>query len=160
MINLENFKIWKVLFNFIVDCPNGFVPLNNKCFKVMPASNWSNNYIQCLQSRGVLLSIENTMSEKIARKLMKIFSIQSIFTGSQRNNDGKRWNSVWHEEMDIDLKTVDEDYKIFTTRDVIIATLNDDDSFTYESFLGYSTKTAGAICQYGEFYVQFTLNFR
>ena len=36
----------------LLDCPNGFVYLNNRCFKVLPESNYDRHVALCHNMQG------------------------------------------------------------------------------------------------------------
>ena len=63
---------------YSLDCPNGFVHLNNQCFQVMTPDTWYNQYRSCKLSRGTVLK-RNSENEKIIKSLMATHNLNAIF---------------------------------------------------------------------------------
>ena len=66
------------------DCPNGFVHLNNQCYKLLSPSLIELQLLACHNSRGQLLQISpsDPFSETVAKYLMNLFSVDSVFAGN------------------------------------------------------------------------------
>ena len=136
-----------VLFS---DCPNTFVHLNNKCFKMMPSDSWSNQFKNCWMSRGVLLSFHKApINELIAKKLMAVYGVTSIFLGMQRDSLGESWRSDWYHNHETDFEISDDEIETFVKNHVLVATL-DSGEFSMVSADGF--KEEAAICEHGNKY--------
>ena len=134
---------------FFSDCPNTFVPINNKCYKMMTDDLWSNQYKNCWMSRGVLLTIhDDAIGEMIAKKLMTYHDLGSIFLGVQRNFVGTKWQSDWYSNSDLEFGIPDDEITTFIKNHVMIATL-ESDTFSFASADGYRKEPA--ICEFGNF---------
>ena len=130
----------------VYDCPNTFVHLNNKCFKMMPSDSWSNQFKNCWMSRGVLLSFHKTpINELIAKKLMTVYGVTSIFLGMQRDSLGESWRSDWYHNHETDFEISDDQIETFVKNHVLVATL-DSGVFSMVSADGF--KEEAAICEH------------
>ena len=66
------------------DCPNGFVPINNKCFKWMTESTFVNQIKNCELVNGKMLSTtfeSNDAAVILSLKLMSEHSASKIYLG-------------------------------------------------------------------------------
>ena len=129
------------------DCPNTFVHLNNKCFKMMPSDSWSNQFKNCWMSRGVLLSFhKNPINELIAKKLMAVYGVTSIFLGMQRDYLGESWRSDWYHNHETDFEISDDEIETFVKNHVLVATL---DSGVFSMVSSDGVIEEAAICEHG-----------
>ena len=75
---------------FILDCPNGFKLINNRCFRHLSTDEPFENHLKnCDKMLGRLLSVE-TMAENdpnflVAKKIMTDNSKTTIFLGKYDN---------------------------------------------------------------------------
>ena len=72
----------------IADCPNGFVPINNRCFRHLSTDDTFENHLKnCDKMLGRLLSVEtmeaNDPDFLVAKKIMDDNSKTTIFLGTQ-----------------------------------------------------------------------------
>ena len=99
-------------------------------------------------SRGVLLSFyDDQNNEQIAKKLMTVYEVTSIYLGMKKDNFGAKWKSSWYENFGTNYKNQDDKIDTFVKNYVLAATL-DSDEFSVSSADGYEKKSA--ICQYGK----------
>ena len=69
------------------DCPNGFVPVNNKCFKWMTESTFVNHIKNCELVNGKMLSTtfesneSNDLAVMLSLKMMNEHSASKIYLG-------------------------------------------------------------------------------
>ena len=77
-----------IAFSWLIsDCPNGFVLINNRCFRHLSIDEpWENHLKNCDKMLGRLLSIE-TMADNdpnflVAKKIMSDNSKNTIFLGN------------------------------------------------------------------------------
>ena len=129
------------------DCPNTFVPLNNRCFKIMPVGTWDNLLSSCVFSRGSFLTwVQDPVNEKIAKKLMALFNVEKVFTGLQLNSE-KNWVPGWYKDVEVDFNLAEQRVLAQIKNQVVVAKL-DDGEFKYWSGHTNNAGTASAICQY------------
>ena len=80
-IHLLSTRRIHILFS---DCPNGFVPVNNKCFKWMTESTFVDHIRNCELINGKMLSTtfeSNDPAVKLSLKLMSEHSAPKIYLG-------------------------------------------------------------------------------
>ena len=114
----------------------------------MPSDSWANQYKKCWMSRGVLLSFhKNPIAELIAKKLMTVYEVNSIFLGMQKNNVDGSWRSDLYTNLITNYKINDDQIETFITNYVMVATL-DSNAFSISSVDGHIEKAA--ICEFGK----------
>ena len=73
-----------LFFYLIIDCPNGFMPINNRCFRHLSTDDTFENHLKnCDKMLGRLLSVEtmeaNDPDYLVATKIMDANSKTTIF---------------------------------------------------------------------------------
>jgi hypothetical protein len=76
-------SLFKYSFCRTQDCPNGFVFLNNDCFKWLAADNVAGLLGTCYNNRGTLLQISpsNPNSELVALAMMSMYGKTEVYAG-------------------------------------------------------------------------------
>ena len=118
----------------------------------MTNAPWYTQYTDCLRSRGMIISVyQNPTNQEIAKKLMTMYGVSSIFLGIQKNVENGKWIPDIYFEADMDYEFVDDQTNLYVDDYVIIATL-EGENFTFQPIYGnYSdNQAASAICEYGE----------
>lgn len=70
---------------FVLDCPNGFRPLNNKCYKWLDENNFVKHIQHCDLRMGTLLSANfetNDPEVLVAKEMMAEKSKNKIYLGT------------------------------------------------------------------------------
>ena len=140
------------------DCPNTFIPLNNKCYKMMKDDSYSNHYKSCWMSRGVILSFyNNQVGELIAQKLMEVYGVSSVFLGMQKYSSTTKWHSDWYSHFDTCYEIPDDEITTLIKNHVIVATLLSG-TFSYASSNGHEKEDA--ICEFGKSFITSYSHFK
>ena len=65
------------------DCPNGFVHLDNKCYRWLPPDEIDQHLRNCHLFRGNLLEISpaNEDSEVVAKTMAQLYPFTSVYAG-------------------------------------------------------------------------------
>lgn len=132
------------------DCPSTFYPVKNKCYKMMPAAMWANQHRDCIRSQGVLFPFSNSDADKeaIAKKLMTVYSVDSVLSGLQMDGSADGWRSDSYSAEPTDYEFSDDKITTANQHKIIQATL-DSGTFTY-GFV-HSGFTSSAICEFSNF---------
>ena len=133
----------------LLDCPNGFHPIQNKCFKMMSNQKWETSQDDCTRSRGVLLSSIDAHDILIAKKLMEIYGVTKIFLGYHKDPNEIFWVHNWNPKINSYVNFEDRHSNLFTKRYIVLAELIDD-NLQYSTMNGYSEQKANAICEYSK----------
>ena len=69
--------------HFFADCPNGFVHLNNKCYKWQTPNQIDVHLKYCHMSRGQILEVSpsNPTNELVAKTMMALFGSDLLYAG-------------------------------------------------------------------------------
>ena len=75
--------VW-IHYYIFTDCPNGFVHLNNKCYRTISPNTIDEQLKACHLYRGKLLTVSssNPLSEMIAKYLMNLYSVDTLYAGN------------------------------------------------------------------------------
>ncbi len=71
------------MLNGFLDCPNGFIHLNNKCYRWLPPNLIDQHLRSCHLYRGNLLQVspENPANEMVAKYMMTLYASDTIYAG-------------------------------------------------------------------------------
>ncbi len=153
------FKFGAMEVEFL-DCPNGFMPINNHCFKWLTDDTISNHHIECDALRGKLLdtSPDNNIDILVAKTLMDTFSADSIFAGISKKSGTVV--SYMSEELKADRDpelTNNVDTSLHEYGIVSKEPDSGGNGFLYFKSYGSNNTRHPAICKFGESLVCFVL---
>ena len=74
----------------VLDCPNGFVYLNNRCFKVLDDNTYDKHLAICDDMLGELMSVGSSgdVNVLVAKALLTMFSKTKAFLGVKSMSNG------------------------------------------------------------------------
>ena len=85
---LKNVLFLTGLIEFFTDCPNGFVYLNNKCYKWQTPNQIDVHLKFCHMSRGQLLEVSpsNPTNELVAKTMMALYGSDLLYAGKHESS--------------------------------------------------------------------------
>ena len=91
----------------VFDCPNGFFPLNNKCFKWLQENTLIKQQKKCDLYRGKLLDTSPHLTKNVllALKIMTDYSADTIFSGVSQLVNGSYVNDMSYSERKLTLQS-------------------------------------------------------
>lgn len=134
-----------MLFLILLDCPNTFYPIGNKCYKMMEANQWTEQHTNCLRSGGMLLAYSSNLEQSlVAVKLMLLHGVDTIFLGAQKHSNEGQWKEDEYDKTDMEWNVFSETHTMIDHK-ILMGKLV---GGQFKLIFGHSRTSASAICQY------------
>lgn len=112
----------------------------------MPEATWAQQHRDCIRSEGYLLSFRrnNAETEAIAKKLLTVYSVDSVLSGLQMD-DSSKWRSDSYSANPTDFEFSGDNIITFDQHKIVRATL-DSGQLSYDFV--HSGFSSSAICEF------------